>query len=168
MSTGTRPPQLGARRLLVWRDISSIHTGPHHYHHPPPQPPQPPHTTHHHDRHHHHHTAISRKSANFLCVTHCVRMAAHERCPASQATTALVVATRAAVDRRGAGCCDAAERRSTEPEDSHQGQGGGGARDVRRATATDDSTSGDPASTSVRGGWTSGSHSRLRCCCGCC
>ena len=48
-----------------------------------------------------------------------------------------MVATRAAVDRCGPGCCDApqraAERRSTEPEDSHQGQ---------RATGTKDPASG--------------------------
>ena len=57
----------------------------------------------------------------------------------------LVVATPAAVDRHGPGSCDAplraAERRSTEPEDSHQGRG----RDSQRPTGTEDSTSWDSA-----------------------
>ena len=76
--------------------------------------------------------------------------ARHWSCSAvSRATAALVVATRAAVDRHGPGSCDApqraAERRSTEPDDSHQGQGGGGARDERRATATEGSSTGGAA-----------------------
>ena len=66
------------------------------------------------------------------CVTFCNdgHWAALGSCSATwAATTALVVATRAGVDRCGLGSCDApqraAERRPTGTEDRHQGQGGG-------------------------------------------
>ena len=103
--------------------------------------------------HHHHHIRHKPPHARVLMffLRHLFRVdgqrAAQERCLASQrATTALVVATRAAVDRHGPGICDASQRaaarRSTLHEDSHQGRGGGGLRAAPRLTGTEDSTSG--------------------------
>ena len=83
---------------------------------PPSLPPSPPPPQ-----------AISRKNSFFLCHLSGVagQRAAHECCPASQgATTALVVATRAAVYRHG--CSNAPQRaaewRSTE-SDERSGSG---------------------------------------------
>ena len=110
--------------------------------------------------HHHHHNRHKPPHARVLMffLRHLFRVdgqrAAQERCLASQrATTALVVATRAAVDRHGPGICDASQRaaarRSTLHEDSHQGRGGGGLRAAPRLTGTEDSTSGDAAGASA-------------------
>ena len=63
VSTGTRPPQLGASRAFISTETCALHTGPHHHHHPPssppsslllPPPPSPPPPAHPPHTHHHH------------------------------------------------------------------------------------------------------------------
>ena len=95
--------------------------------------------------------------------------AAHERCSASQrVTTALVVATRAAVDHRGSRRSPPPQRWTVEEEGGGKAREarGGRERDVLRPTETEDPTSGNAAGASAWGGRAagSGSHGRSRGC----